>query len=122
MKKTIIVSAIILLLTGFAFGEDIDLGNFPIGQWLDHNYDAVWDFSSGNIRILALDGSEYFDFSKNTVNDFKVSGSTAGAVITFSCPEAGRSYKLTKPLTNTDVILEIERPGKKPYKVEMKKK
>jgi hypothetical protein len=41
--------------------------------------------------------------------------------ITFTCPEAGRSYKFLKPLTNTDVIMEIERSNKPKYSVTMKK-
>jgi len=121
MRKLLLAVLVIFLAAGTVSAVSIDLGNFPIGKWLDKNYDAIWDFTSSNIKILAPDGTEYFDFSKNTVKDFKVSASSSGAVITFSCEEAGRSYKITKPLTNMDLILEIDRPDKEHYKVEMKK-
>ncbi len=112
---------LVFLMSGSIFAEEIKLGDFPIGKWLDANYDAIWEFTSDNIRIVAPDGSVYFDFSKNTVRDFKVTASLDGAVLTYSCEEAGRSYKFTKPVTNMNLILEIDRPGKEHYKVEMKK-
>ena len=51
MKKMLVV--LIILLAAVSLSADpIQLGNFPVGQWLDANYNAVWDFASDNIRIL----------------------------------------------------------------------
>jgi len=101
--------------------DPIQLGSFPVGQWLDANYDAVWDFSSNNIRILSTGGRVLYDFSTKTVENFRVFMDGTQPGISFSCPEAGRSYRFLKPLANTDVILEIERSGQAKYSVTMKK-
>jgi hypothetical protein len=121
MKKLILV-LVILLAASALYADPISLGTFPIGQWLDPNYNAVWDFSSNNIRILSTGGEVIWDFSKKTVQNFRVflDGVTPG--ITFSCPEAGKTYRFLKPLTNTEVTLEIERSGKPKYTVSMKKR
>ena len=120
MKKLIVVLVVLFVAVSLS-ADPINLGNFPIGQWLDANYDAIWDFSSGNIRILGLDGKVLYDFSTKTIQNFQVfvEGSQPG--ISFTCPEAGRSYRFLKPLTNTDVVMEIERTGLPKYTVTMKK-
>ena len=120
MKKLIVV-LIFLLAASALFADPIQLGNFPVGKWLDPNYDAVWDFTSGNIRILSPSGAVLYDFSTKTVNNFKVFLEGTQPGISFTCPEAGRSYRFLKPLTNTDVVLEIERSGQAKYSVNMKK-
>jgi len=113
---------IILLTAALALSADpIQLGNFPLGQWLDANYNAVWDFSSDNIRILSPGGRVLYDFSTKTIQDFKffLDGTQPG--ISFTCPEAGRSYKFQKPLIGSDVIMQIERRYYPKYTVTMKK-
>ena len=121
MKKLIAV-LIVLLAVSALFADPIQLGTFPIGQWLDPNYNAVWDFSSNNIRILSPGGQVLWDFSTKTVQNFKVFLDGTQPGISFTCPEAGRSYRFLKPLTNTDVVMEIERSGKAKYSVNMKKR
>jgi hypothetical protein len=121
MKKMILVTVILLLAAGNAFAGDINLGDFPVGQWLDPNFDAVWDFSTGNIRILDLDGKVIWDFNAKGVEDFAVSVSTTGPSISFTCPAAEKTYRITKPLTDMDLVLEIDRAGKDTYKIKMKK-
>jgi hypothetical protein len=120
MKKLLMV--LIVLLTAVSLSADpIQLGNFPVGQWLDANYNAVWDFSSNNIRILSTDGKVLYDFSGKTIQDFKVIMEGAQPGISFACPEAGRTYKFLKPLINSDVIMEIKRDANPTYSVTMKK-
>jgi hypothetical protein len=120
MKKMLVF--LVVLLTAVSLSADpIHLGNFPLGQWLDANYNAVWDFTSNNIRILSPDGKVLYDFAEKTIQDFKVIVEGAQPGITFTCPEAGRSYKFLKPLINSDVIMEIERYNKPKYFVTMKK-
>jgi len=104
------------LLTAASLSADpIQLGSFPVGQWLDANYDAVWDFSSNNIRILSTDGRVLYDFSSKTIQDFKVILEGVQPGITFTCPEAQRSYKFLKPLTSGDLVMEIDRAGFSQY-------
>ena len=120
MKKLLVVLALLLAASALS-ADPIQLGTFPIGQWLDHNYDAVWDFSSNNIRILKTDGAVLHNFSEKTIKDFKVFLDGLQPGISFACPETGRLYRFVKPLTNTNVVLEIERSGQPKYSVNMKK-
>jgi hypothetical protein len=120
MKK--IFAVLIILLTAVSLSADpIQLGDFPVGQWLDANYNAVWDFTSNNIRILSTDGNVLYDFSTKTIQDFKVILEGTQPGISFTCVESGRSYKFLKPLTDTDVNLQIKRRGRPDYSVKMKK-
>jgi hypothetical protein len=121
MKKLIAV-LIVLLVALSASADPINLGSFPVGQWLDKNYNAVWDFSSNNIRILSTDGRVLYDFSDKTIQDFKVFMDGTQPGISFTCPEAGRSYRFVKPLTDTDVIMEIDRSNLTRYTVDMRKR
>ena len=120
MKKAIVV-LVILLAASALFADNIQLGTFPIGQWLDPNYDAVWDFATNNIRILSPNGAVLYDFSGKTIQDFNVFVDGTQPGISFTCPEAGRSYRFLKPLLNSDVIMEIERSSFPKYSVTMKK-
>jgi len=120
MKKVLVV-LIILLAAASLPADPIQLGNFPLGQWLDAKYDAIWDFTSNNIKILATDGRVLYDFSSKTIQDFKIIFEGAQPGISFTCPEAGRSYKFLKPLLNSDVVMEIERKNQPKYSVTMKK-
>lgn len=119
MKKLIVIS-LLLIAAAFLFAEGIDVGEFPTGKWLDENYDAVWEFSVDNIRILDPSGMVYYDFSEATVEDFEVNAGTGGLVLSFSCVETGKSYTFTKPVSmGSEIILEIDPPWNEEYKVEM---
>lgn len=122
--KRLGLSLVIILFIGAApaFAQGINLGNFPLGSWFDANYDAVWEFSTGNIRILAPDGSVHFDFGAKGIQDFKLGAGAEGPFITFSCAAVGKSYKLTKPLLKAEMSLEIERAGLPKYTVTMAKR
>jgi len=121
MKKLIVI--LIVFLTAMSLSADnISLGTFPVGQWLDPNYDAVWDFSTSNIRILSTSGAVLYDFSTKTVQDFRVFLDGTQPGISFNCPEAGRSYRFIKTSgLNTDVTLEITRSGQPTYTITMKR-
>jgi hypothetical protein len=120
MKKLAFLVLILVLTAGFASAQGIDVGDFPTGKWLDPNYDAVWEFSVDNIRILDTSGGVYFDFSEATVENFDVSAGTKGVVLSFSCVETGKSYTFTKPVSmGTSIILEIDPPWNEDYRVEM---
>lgn len=122
MKRFVLATAIVLIALAPVAAQGINLGSFPVGSWLDANYDAVWEFSTGNIRILSPAGDVLWDFSAAGVQDFKVGAGGDGPFITFACEAAGRTYKITKPLTKSSAVLEIQRPNLADYKVEMAKK
>ncbi len=120
MKKLTLTLMILLFAAGFITAENFDLGKFPKGTWIDNNFDAVWELSVDNIRILNTGGGVYYDFSKATVPDFKVDADMKGVTISFSCNETGKTYKLYKPVsTGTSITLEIDPPWGEHYKVEM---
>jgi hypothetical protein len=120
MKKLIVVLAVFFAAVSLS-ADPIELGSFPMGQWLDANYDAVWEFSSNNIRILTPGGTVLYDFSTKTIQNFRVFVDGTQPGISFTCPEAGRSYRFVKPLTNTDVVMEIERSDEPAYTVTMRR-
>lgn len=122
MKRFTLVIALIAMLAVPVFAEGLHLGDFPLGSWVDANYDAVWTFSTGNIQILAPDGTKVFDFDKAGVQDFKLGVGEDGPFVSFSCAVAGRSYKISKPVLKSAMILEIERTDLPSYRVEMAKK
>jgi len=120
MKK--IFAVLIILMAAASLPADpIQLGDFPVGQWLDANYNAVWDFTSNNIRILSVNGNVLYDFSTKTIQDFKVILEGTQPGISFTCVESGRSYKFLKPLIGTDLNMQIKRRGRADYSVKMKK-
>ena len=109
MKKIIIVLIFLFVATAL-FANPINLGNFPVGRWLDPNYDAIWDFSTNNIRILdSNSGAVLWDFSTKTINDFRVFMSGAQPGISFACPEAGRTRILRLCPHLTDDVPERSR-------------
>jgi len=120
MKKIFTV-LIILLAAASLPANPNQLGDFPLGQWLDANYDAVWDFTSNNIRILSSSGKVLYDFSDKTIRDFKVFMEGTRPGISFTCPEAGRTYKFLKPLNSSNAIMEIERGNRSKYTVALKR-
>jgi len=121
MKKLVVLLVVFFAVMSLS-ADPIQLGTFPVGKWLDSNWDAVWEFSSDNIRILGKDGSVLFNFAGKSIQNFKVFLEGVQPGISFNCPEAGRSYRFLKAAgINTDVIMEIDRPDLPKYSVTMKK-
>jgi len=118
MKKLVIV--LVLLFAATALFAQINLGDFPVGKWLDANYSATWSFTSNNITI---DSPEYgsWTFAGKTIQDFRVFMSGMSPSLSFSCPEAGRSYVFKVNPTNASIDLEITRSGLPVYAVNMRK-
>ena len=119
MKKVALV-LVLLFAAAAVFANPIQLGTFPVGRWLDPNYDAIWDFSSSNIRILGTDGSVIYDFSTKTVENFRVFLDGVNPGISFSCVESERSYRFVIQI-NTNLVMEIQRTGQPQYSVNMRR-
>jgi len=121
MKKLIVLLVVFFAVMSLS-ADPIQLGTFPVGRWLDSNWDAVWDFASDNIRILGRDGTVLYNFAGKTIQNFRVFLDGTQPGISFSCPEAGRSYRFLKAAgLNTDVVMEIDRAGEPKYSVTMKR-
>lgn len=120
--KRAVVCLFVLFVAVSLYANPIQMGNFPVGKWLDPNFKAVWDFSSNNIRILSTDGKVLYDFSDKTILNYRAFLEGSQPCISFSCLEAGRTYRFIKPLSNTDLIMEIKRSDLPNYSVEMRKR
>ena len=119
MKKLIVV--LVLLLAAAAISaQSINLGTFPVGQWLDHNYNVVWDFSSNNIRVLNTEGEVLYDFSSK-ISDFKITMSGVQPALSFTGTESGRSYLIIAAVPSSDLTLEMSKSDQPKYSVKMKK-
>jgi len=119
--KRILLTLGLLSLVLFSVSAEIDLGEFPVGKWLDPNYSAVWEFTSNNIRILDREGDVYYDFSTATIEDLKVGAGMEGLELSFYCPESMKTYIFIKGLTGSGLVLKIQRAGKPEYSVDMPK-
>ena len=96
-----------------------DTENYPVGKWLDANYNAIWSFSSGNIILYTTEGELVFDF-KDKMKGFDLSGNTKGVTISFSCEETDRAYEFVKGVVNKDMTLIIDKGNGVHYETVMK--
>jgi len=119
MKKILLVILMVTMATVMVHSEGIEMGDFPIGKWMDANWDAVWEFESNNIRILSTNGSVHYDFDGKTIEDWKVRPGTKGLVLSFYCAETGKKYEFTKPLTNLNLLMVIDTDTGNHYEVEL---
>ena len=120
MKKAILILAAILLTATAVWAQGIDLGKFPTGKWMDSNWDAVWEFSSDNVRILDTKGTVIYDF-RGKISDFNVAVTITEAKITFTCKDANRKYTFTKGVKDLDLVMRIDPDwSDKDYEVTLK--
>lgn len=107
MKKKLFI-LLLLISTVFIYAEGLNLGDFPVGKWLDANWDATWEFNSDNIRILDENSAVVYDFNSKTIRNFKLSPSISGLKLSFRCDETGKNYEFVKGLTNLDLEMTID--------------
>lgn len=120
MKKLILVMVLCVLSFSALAAEDIDLGKFPLGEWLDPEWDALWKFSTDNIELYTVDGELVFDF-RDKIKDFDLKVTTEGVEMSFSCDESERAYKFISALMNTDIKMVIDKANGIHYEVLMKR-
>ena len=120
MKKKIFLLCFLALAVFSVSAQDFKPGEFVIGKWIDSNYDAVWEFTGYNIKILTLDENNvYYDFSNKTIEDFTIAVKDKMPALSFFCKETGKEYTFKKPLTGKALILEIIPSSKVFYSVKM---
>jgi len=120
MKKLIVV--FVLLFAATTLFAQVDMGSFPTGSWLDHNYDAIWTFAATGITLKTTDGSFTYSFGRTNMENFRLSMTGIQPTITFSCQATERTYVFRASLPSTDIVMEIDNknlPNK--YSVTMKK-
>ncbi len=86
------------------------LAEFPVGKWLDANWDALWVLNAdGSIKLYdSRNGDLIYDFNGKTKN-FKFEPAGNGLKISFRCDETQRFYIFEKALEGTDMELDIDR-------------
>ncbi len=119
MKKILICLVLISLGLGALSAQELNLGSFPLGEWLDDNYDAYWVFESDNISIKQ-DGAVVYDF-KGLVSDFKVNPGMGEITISFRCDDAGRTYEFVNKIGTTDITMMFDKDNGLDYEVVMKR-
>ncbi|MDC7234347.1 MAG: hypothetical protein PQJ58_14030 [Spirochaetales bacterium] len=103
-----------------AAAEEIKAGTFPLGEWLDPNYDAVWAFQNQNTMLYQNDELVY-NF-KGMISDFKVGGDVSGMIeVKFRCDDTGRSYTFSMKKDSTDMTMYFMKDNGLDYTVVMEK-
>jgi len=119
MRKMVLTVLMCVSVVAVTTAGEINLGKFPVGEWLDDNYDALWTFSSDNIQLFRTDGTLVYDF-RGEVENFNVSAGLSGLELSFSCTGTDRSYKFVKGVSNTDLKLVIDTGTGLHYETDMK--
>lgn len=105
MKKILSLLAVMAFCVIGAFAQDVE---FPTGTWTDEKWNAEWVFAKDKVELFdASTGDLVYTFTKSNTEDFKLTPSTKGLTLSFSCAETSRSYKFTKPVS-LDTGLEME--------------
>lgn len=100
--------------------EEVEAGTFPLGEWLDPNYDAIWAFQNRNI-ILKQNGAVVYDF-KGMMSDFKLGVSLEGtAEVKYRCDDTGRNYIFSMKKDSTDMMMHITKDSGIEYDITMKR-
>lgn len=119
MKKILLISLVLIFIGLSVYSDGIQLGDFPSGKWVDARWDAIWDFSSGSIRIWDPMGELIYSFETKTIEDFKVMPGGEGLELSFYCAETAKKYKFIKPLTNMDLKLVIDKDNGTHYETNL---
>ncbi|RKX73695.1 MAG: hypothetical protein DRP60_11465 [Spirochaetes bacterium] len=119
MKRVVLLVVLVFSVLSFTAAEEIELGEFPVGEWMDANYDALWTFSSNNIQLFRTNGTLVYDF-KGEVENFELNVTISGLELSYSCKGTARSYKFVKGVSNTDLQLVIDTDSGIHYETDMK--
>ena len=86
------------------------LAEFPVGKWLDANWDGLWVLNAdGSIRLYdSRNGNLIYDFNGKTKN-FKFEPAGKSIKISFRCDDTQRFYIFEKAFEGTDMELDIDR-------------
>lgn len=109
--KRMAVCFLICVLLHPAMADDIKLGDFPRGKWLDSTWQAYWSFGEDTIRLLDVRDQAIYDFT-GIVQNMKVKKIPDGIRLTFDCAQAKRSYQFEKTNGYGELNMIIRQAGK----------
>ncbi|MCL2252638.1 MAG: hypothetical protein FWC12_12100 [Treponema sp.] len=118
MKKLIIVLVLLFAATAL-FAQDFSA--LPSGRWLDHNFNAIWEFSAAGIKLSTAADGDIFTFTTRNIQNLRPARSGTQAGISFACEATGRSYTFVINITNNVMTMTIQRDGLPEYQVQMQK-
>lgn len=110
MKRLGVLFLICILLPP-VMADEIKLGDFPQGKWLDSTWQAYWSFGENTIRLLDVRDQAIYDFT-GIVQNMKVKKIPDGIRLTFDCALAKRSYQFEKINGYGELNMIINQAGK----------
>jgi len=120
MKKLVLV-LVLLLASAALFAQTVDLSALPTGRWLDHNFDAIWEFGASGIKLSTPTDGDIFTFTTGNIQNLRAVRSGVSAGIGFSCNATGRTYSFIPNLADGSMTMSIERDGLPNYQVVMQR-
>jgi hypothetical protein len=124
-RKTagVLAAAIILgsgLVSASLRADEIQLGDFPRGQWLDTNWQAYWTFGDNTIELRDVKDKVMWDFA-GIVSRQQVDTLANGNIrLSFACAKAGRTYVFEKVANAGPMLMQIRRSdGANSYRMEL---
>ncbi len=105
MKKSVLV-CVLCVWGAIAFSQNIDLGKFPKGTWVDNNWNAVWEFGANSIKLYDTAGMLLYDFD-GKIENLKIDVNLTNASVTFYCKETRRLYQFSKSLKDLNLDMKI---------------
>ena len=96
MKKFLAILFVLAVCVTGVFAADTE---FPTGTWIDENWDAKWVFTGDKVELYDVDNALVYTFTYDNTEDFKLTPTAEGLVLSFSCAETNRAYKFIKPIT-----------------------
>ena len=91
--------------------DEIGLGDFPQGQWLDVTWQAYWTFGDNTITLRDVNDKELYNFA-GIVQNMKVEKLQKGGIrLTFDCAKAKRSYLFERATAQDPMRMEIRQAG-----------
>jgi hypothetical protein len=107
----LITMALLFAFTAPLAADEIKLGTFPRGQWLDTQWQAYWTFGDDTITLRDAHDKVLYDFA-GIVQNMKVTALDQGGVrLTFDCAKARRSYLFEKASATSPMRMEIRQTG-----------
>lgn len=119
MKRVAFLFLFAVCLLFSSGADEINLGPFPQGKWLDPQWQAYWVFGDNTIRLLDVRDKEIYNFS-GIVQNMRVEEKKTGTLLYFDCALARRSYQFETSPDGKSLKMAISQSGNSvAYKMDM---